>query len=98
MEYGGGIFGEVLGCAWFLLVRELYNLTGDSLMGEEDHQSYNHGGRKRGKGRKANREGFGFDKDNSNKTVSGHSTNATVKGKNSSKYHRASESQTTFIR
>ncbi|KAK2652146.1 hypothetical protein Ddye_012002 [Dipteronia dyeriana] len=64
----------------------------------EDNQSYKHGRNKKGLGRKAKKENFGFDGDNSNKYVSGGLIDGTMKGRKSWQHHNASEPQTSVVR
>ncbi|KAK0597018.1 hypothetical protein LWI29_021014 [Acer saccharum] len=64
----------------------------------EDNQSYKHGRNKKGLGRKAKKESFGFDSDNSNKYVSGGGIDGTMKGRKSWQHHNASEPQTSVVR
>lgn len=74
------------------------NLVEDNLMGRED-KSYNQGRKKKGMSRKAKNDSFGFDADNSNKSVSGRATDGAAKPKKSSKYQNTfSEPQPSIVR
>ncbi|XP_058007559.1 pumilio homolog 23 isoform X2 [Hevea brasiliensis] len=75
------------------------NLVEDSSMGEED-KSYKQSKRKKGMGRKAKKERFGFDGDNSSKNVSGTGwVGAGIIGhKKSSKHKNTSDLQPLVIR
>ncbi|KAJ6942744.1 pumilio [Populus alba x Populus x berolinensis] len=78
--------------------RTCCNLVEDNLMGRED-KSYNQGRKKKGMGRKAKNDSFGFDADNSNKSVSGRATDGAAKPKKSSKYQNTfSEPQPSIVR
>lgn len=78
--------------------RNFCNLVEDNLMGRED-KSYNLGRKKKGMSRKAKNGSFGFDADNSNKSVSGRATDGTAKPKKSSKYQNTfSEPQPSIVR
>lgn len=78
--------------------RSCCNLVEDNLMGRED-KSYNQGRKKKGMSRKAKNGSFGFDADNSNKSVSGRATDGTAKPKKSSKYQNTfSEPQPSIVR
>uniref|UniRef100_A0A6M2EQK6 PUM-HD domain-containing protein n=1 Tax=Populus davidiana TaxID=266767 RepID=A0A6M2EQK6_9ROSI len=78
--------------------RNCCNLVEDNLMGRED-KSYNQGRKKKGMGRKAKNDSFGFDADNSNKSVSGRATDGAAKPKKSSKYQNTfSEPQPSIVR
>lgn len=73
------------------------NFVEDNLMGGED-DSYRKGRKKKGMGRKAKKESFGFDGDNSSKNVSGWVTDGTVKSKRGLKHQNVSEPQPSIIR
>lgn len=78
--------------------RTCCNLVEDNLMGRED-KSYNQGRKKKGMSRKAKNDSFGFDADNSNKSVSGRATDGAAKPKKSSKYQNTfSEPQPSIVR
>jgi len=78
--------------------RNCCNLVEENLMGRED-KSYNQGRKKKGMSRKAKNDSFGFDADNSNKSVSGRATDGTAKPKKSSKYQNTfSEPQPSIVR
>ncbi|KAK0598056.1 hypothetical protein LWI29_031154 [Acer saccharum] len=53
---------------------------------------------RKGLGRKAKKESFGFDGDNSNKYLSGGGIDGTMKGRKSWQHHNASEPQTSVVR
>lgn len=75
----------------------IWNLIEDNLMGEEGN-SYKPSRKKKGLHRKAKKESFGFDADNSNKNVTGRGADCSGKARKSWKHKNASEPQTSVVR
>ncbi|KDO53764.1 hypothetical protein CISIN_1g003928mg [Citrus sinensis] len=77
--------------------QRLCDLVEDSLMGGDD-KSYKPGRKKKGLNRKAKKESFGFDADNSNKNSSGHGADGSASARKSWKHQNASDPKTSVVR
>lgn len=73
------------------------DLVEDSLMGTDD-KSYKPGRKKKGLNRKAKKESFGVDTDNSNKNSSGRGADGSANPRKSWKHQNASDPQTSVVR
>lgn len=77
--------------------QRLCDLVEDSLMGGDD-KSYKPGRKKKGLNRKAKKESFGFDADNSNKNSSGRGADGSASARKSWKHQNASDPKTSVVR
>lgn len=73
------------------------DLVEDSLMGTDD-KSYKPGRKKNGLNRKAKKESFGFDADNSSKSSTGHAADGSANARKSWKHQNASDPKTSVVR